>query len=202
MMSSTTQARDQVSRLAKSDPAAALTVARSIDDPWFGTQALAWAARFGPSDRVEAVTDEALRRARTSDDPYRVVASSAWPLRALVERGLFTGLPAHISRLLTQSERIENRASLSQALFLIFEATAPADRRIWLPILERLISTSHPVVHWRQRRNLRDAILVAATRDLSLARERCDQVQDTKARRQIEIGLAGSKLQKPREFFW
>ena len=53
------QARDRAISLAHSDPSAAITLAREINDPWFACQALAWVGRFWPGDDFESVINEA-----------------------------------------------------------------------------------------------------------------------------------------------
>ena len=80
-----TRTRDMVTRLAPSEPEAAAQLARSIDEPWFRSQALAWAARFAADDRVEPLIKEALIASYSESDAYRTVGSGAWALRALIE---------------------------------------------------------------------------------------------------------------------
>ena len=88
-MPSPTELRDQAARLAPEDPAAAAKIARSIDDPWFRTQALAWACRYAPANHeAKRLAREAIETAADAEDAYRQVAPCAWPLRALIERGL------------------------------------------------------------------------------------------------------------------
>jgi len=82
-----TNTRDLVTRLAPTNPEGAARLARSIDEPWFRSQALAWAARFSAEDQVEPLVEEALHASYNDSDPYRTMGSSAWALCALVERG-------------------------------------------------------------------------------------------------------------------
>src|SRR5687767_7204587 len=112
-----TDQRNLAARLAPNDPERALTVARGIKDPWFARQALTHVAMSCPEGMFEHVIEESFRVFGTADDPYRIVASAAWPVRALVERGRGDTLDAIIPELLNRAEEIELLASRSEALF-------------------------------------------------------------------------------------
>src|SRR5690606_23849192 len=86
-MFDTTKARDQVAEIARSRPAEALRVARTIADPWFAVQALAWVARFAPDDIGETALAEASETAKAGRDAYQRSAVLAWPIRAAIETG-------------------------------------------------------------------------------------------------------------------
>jgi hypothetical protein len=197
-----TVARDRASALATSDIEAALQAAREVADPWFACQALAWVGRFAPEDRVVAILDEAIAVGGRAADPFRAVACIAWPLRALVERNHAHRLGPALLALLRQVPSIEHPASRSEALFLIFQAVYPAGRRWWFPVLVELRDASHPAVHWRQARSIRDAVLIAASEDADFARDFCPGVRNDRARSQIERALARSERRSPRPFFW
>jgi len=108
------------------------------------------------SHPVVSIADEAFKVGRTDNNPFKVVGSAAWPVRALVERGRTQRLHPVLSSLIDFSPQIESPASRSEALFLLLQAIFPAGRRWWEPVLNELIQSSEPVVHWRQGRNLRD----------------------------------------------
>jgi hypothetical protein len=88
-----TDKRNLAAQLSSSDPVRALVIARRIKDPWFACQALSWVARYSPEQRFHEIIEEALRAGSKADDPYKVVASAAWPVRALAERGGIDKLP-------------------------------------------------------------------------------------------------------------
>ena len=95
---SATQQRDRAGQLASSNSALALSTARAIHDSWFACQALAWVARFAPEQEFPKIVYESLHVVRAETDPYRAVAPSAWPLRAIVERDRLEILPFNNSR--------------------------------------------------------------------------------------------------------
>jgi hypothetical protein len=199
-----TQARDRASALVYSDPSAALTLAREINDPWFACQALAWVGRFWPGDDFESVINEAFDIGRKCSDPYQVVASAAWPVRALIERGASSQISTIVLPLLAVANAIPSFASRSEALFLLFQATKPGMQTGWLPVLEELIKPSFPTLHWRQRRNLSEAILMVAAEDNGLANDILHRLPEDRLKTRIEKRL--NKLDptnaRPRMFFW
>jgi hypothetical protein len=197
-----TQQRDTAGRLAPTDPARALATARAIADPWFACQALAWVARFAPEDQFIKIIKESLRVCGAESDPYRVVAPAAWPIRAIVERNHSELLSSIIPDLLRRTKDIENMGSRSEAIFMLFQAVFPAGRRSWFPVLQSLREASTPLINWRQRRNLSDAILIVWGEDKALAQEILSVLDDVKLKKKIEKLLATSKPGAPRAFFW
>ena len=195
-----TDQRALATRLASDDPERALTVARGIKDPWFARQALAHVAMFCPEGKFDHVIEESFRVFGSADDPFRVVASAAWPVSALVGRGRTDTLDALIPELLNQAEQIELFASRSEALFLLFQAVFPAGREKWLVVLRALLKASAPLISWRQKRNLRDAVLIVWNEDVELAEEIISHLEDGKLKRQIEIRIKNSELWTPRRF--
>lgn len=197
-----TEKRDLVTRLVHNEPDRALVIARSIEDPWFACQALACVARFCPENKFGHIIEESLKVGRSADDPFRIVASAAWPVRAIVEREHPDMLDSIIPELLNQAEHIELLASRSEALFLLFQAVFPAGREKWFGILQALMRASENLINWRQRRNLRDAILIVWNDDAELAKEIISHLEDSKLKRQIESGIMKSEQHLPRPFFW
>jgi hypothetical protein len=196
------QQRDLVSRLAATDPSRALAVARVIGDPWFACQALAWAARYAPDDQFRRIIKESLRIGRKAGDSYKIVAVSAWPIRAMVERQQTRTLASVISELLVLADQIELLVSRSEALFRLFQAVFPAGRESWFPVLQALRDASTPLINWRQRRNLSDAVLIVWNEDRQLAAEMINALDDPKLKRKIEKAIATSKQVFPTSFFW
>ena len=194
--------RNLVCQLAPSDSDRALATARAIDDPWFACQALAWVARYAPDSQFSKIIHESLRVVRAEDDPYRVVASAAWPIRAIVERNRAEMLASVIPNLLLRAEDIKLFASRSEALFMIFQAVFPAGREYWRPVLESLRQASTPLINWRQRRNLLDAVMLVRGEDEELALEMMNSVADAKLKSKIERTWARSEPLLPRPFFW
>jgi hypothetical protein len=189
-------------KLAPSDSARALATARSIKDPWFACQALAGVARYAPDSEFSKIIQESLRVIRDEVDRYRVVAPAAWPIRAIVERNRLEMLPSIVPELLLRADDIWIFASRSEALFMLFQAIFPGGRENWLPVLESLRRASTPLINWRQRRNLLEAVMIVRGEDEALALEIMNSVVDEKLKRKMERTWATSEPHLPRPFFW
>ncbi len=198
---SPTQARERVIKLATTDTAGALEAARRVDDPWFACQALAWVARFAPDRQVESIAAEALAAGRREQDGYKAVGSAAWPIRAMIERGCTRRLGPVLAELLRLAPQIAHPASRSEALFLLFQGTFSAGKAYWEPVFRALVQVSDPSRHWRQGRNLRDAVLIVASADAGFAAAFAPTVRDDRTRRQIEQRLAQADSAETRSFF-
>jgi hypothetical protein len=92
--------------------------------------------------------------------------------------------------------------SRSEAIFLLFQAVFPAGRRCWFPVLQSLREASIPLINWRQRRNLCEAVLMVSNEDEQLALEITNGLADLKLKNKIEKQLATLKVHAPRPFFW
>jgi len=189
-------------QLAPTDSARALATARSIKDAWYASQALAWVARYAPDAEFPKIIKESLLVVRAETDPYRIVASGAWPIRAIVERDQLKMLASIVSDLLVRAQSIELFASRSEALFMIFAAIFPAGRKYWRPVLESLRKASTPLINWRQRRNLLYAVMIVRGEDEKLALEIMNSVSDPKLKKKIEREWTRSEPWPPRPFFW
>src|SRR5690242_6252212 len=110
-MSEHTKARNSAVGLAKTDTKAALKIALAIDEPWFRSQALAWIARYSSQDDLPVVLGQARDASWSAEDPYRIVGSSAWRIRAMIERGNSEGVGAELSELLVCASRIAQPVS-------------------------------------------------------------------------------------------
>jgi hypothetical protein len=196
------QLRNIASQLAPNDSARALATARTRKDAWYASQALAWVARYAPDAEFPGIIKESLLVVQAETDPYRVVASAAWPIRAIVERNQLKMLPSIVSDLLVRAQSIELFASRSEALFMIFAAIFPAGRKYWRPVLESLRQASTPLINWRQRRNLLYAVMIVRGEDEVLALEIMNSVNDPKLKSKIQREWAKSEPWPPRPFFW
>jgi hypothetical protein len=197
-----TDSRNLAAQLAHTDPARGLVIARRIKDPWFACQALAWVARYCAEEEFEQIIKEAFRAGGKAEDPYKTVASAAWPVRALVERGHLGRLLSIITELKTQAGKIDLLASRSESLFLVFQAVFPAGREYWLDVLHALQESSEPMINWRQGRNLRDAVWMVWEEDEGLAKSIIDNLEPGRLKRQIESRIASERHRLPRPFFW
>src|SRR5262245_59478830 len=98
-MNVATQQRNRVAGIARATPLAALSLARSIEDPWFRCQALSIAAAHVPDTRSHQLAiDDAFSAANELGDPNRVVTVSSWPVKALGLAGNMSRVSAEVAR--------------------------------------------------------------------------------------------------------
>jgi hypothetical protein len=79
--------RAEVDRIAPTDPARALALARAIPDAWYRAQALSCVALHVRESSVGSIVGEAIAAAHDCSDAYNTVAVMSWPLRAAWSRG-------------------------------------------------------------------------------------------------------------------
>jgi len=191
--------RDRAQRLCETEPAEALKAARHIQDPWFGCQALSWVGRYWADAKFVEILQEAVEVAARASDPYQTVGASAWPVRALLERGAPAAAIAR--RTLPLAREIENLGSRSEALMLLFQAALPYEKAVWGPVLDELILASEPVLNWRQRRNFQSVVQLLLGRDAELADASAARVSDQALRRLADKALEAGTAIPPRPFF-
>lgn len=168
---------------------------------WARCQALACVARYCPEHRVVELAWRALSAAQEGTDSYQHVFPAAWPLRALIERGLDEPAKRMLTAVLSQATAVTPMSSQSEALLLIFQAVAIGSARAWRRAFEALIEASTPVEHWRQARNLRDGVLIVAALDPALARKVVDGLEDDKLKRKLNRKLDAGETRAPRDYF-
>ncbi|MEM9732720.1 MAG: hypothetical protein AAF903_04435 [Pseudomonadota bacterium] len=141
--------------------------------------------------------------AEGNSDPYKATYCLAWPLRALLERGEEKAASELLEAILKKSKRITPVASKSEALFLIFQAAMHGKNDLWPIASNSLFEASLPIIHWRQRRNCRDAVLMIAGRDIAMAQKASEKISDSKLREKLirAVETEHDHL-KPRDFFW
>jgi len=201
MVRTPAQQRDRIAVLAHEAPSRALDLARSFKDPWAACQALAWVARFWPHRDFIRIIDESIAAARRQDDPYRAAASTAWPIRALLEREAFPQAEALLAQSLRTCRDIAHPSSHAEATFLLFQAARPFSASLWLPPLSALVCPQGRRMHWRQKRYMRDALAMLGPADLEAMR--------TAGANDVIIDMASEALKlmdravaTPRPFFW
>ncbi len=194
-------ARDLAIGLAKTDPQAALEVARTVEDPWFRAQALAWVGRFAPPQDFRAVLDEARAASFAAADDYKVVGSSAWWMRALIERGETERAALEVEGLLKRSAEIPNPVSRLDALFLLFQAVFARDAAR-PEVLIALVAASRVARSWKSGDKLREAALMLAPGHPDEAQQVVAAMPEGRFRRTAVERMAAGRHRTPRAFFW
>ncbi|MEM1452553.1 MAG: hypothetical protein AAF957_20210 [Planctomycetota bacterium] len=192
--------RDRACRLAPDDPAEALAIARKIEAPWYRAQALAYAARFAERHRVLAIAQEACAAADRGEDDYQRAAARAWPLCALIERGLEARAREELEVALELARRSSPIGSRAEALVLLMEASYALGRSVRLELVDEVASLDHSGAHWRVRRAHERALSLLAHDDLDEATRRAEVDDPARARRLRSAAL--ERAREPRSLFW
>jgi hypothetical protein len=189
--------------ISKLELNAALQAARA-ENTYFGQcQALAWVARYVRDQRnVMSTALAAAATASRDEDYYNAVFPLAWPIRALLERGETVAAEDMLKQALRTAKSITPASSQSEALFLLFQAAMHGSDRLWEAPYAALLKASLPTEHWRQGRNVRDAICIVASVDYHFAKQAAEQLPDQKISATVLDLLSKGKKQTPRPFFW
>lgn len=196
---SATTGRDIACRIAKTDFAKALPLARNVSQPWFCCQALASIARYAPEERVVSLAKEAIDAALASTEPYIQVAATAWPLRALIERNQAPKALVLLPQILQILPQIELLISRGDALFLLWEALFPIGKDTRKSMTETLVRSC--VGYQKGQRILREATLILASEDKEAAHRLAALIPEGKYKRQAETRLAQGQKFQVRNFF-
>ena len=208
---SATQERDQAARVARTDIAAALRIARNIRDPWFRCQALAHGAWhetdqkpfFGP-------LTESLESGWSINNPNRAVTAIAWPVAALARRS-FPGpdakgrtnrvlrtVIARLARVVTEDPSPVSRAD---ALLLHVHALSPTWSELRGTVLGLLLKECRDPANRKRDRQLEEAALVIADDDPATALALTSSLDESRRCRTIARIEARSEGLGPRPFF-
>ncbi len=194
--------RTQSCDLACNDWQRATEIAAQIDEPWYAAQAYAWCGRYAPERQWIALIDKSFATARSGRDAYQRLGATAWPLRALIERGQPDQAAAIFDTLIGAAQAIEYPGSRAEACFLVFQAVAigPA------PLADRsfrwLLNQLQPATHWRQQRALRDTAIIAMTLGLAQMTDLPMLIADERISNRATTQFIAGVRQEPRRFFW
>lgn len=151
-----TDCRDRVQQLAKTDSAAALALARSIELPWYKAQALSWIARYSETE-TRAVAEEAAATASRGDDAYQRVAVRAWKIAALAERELEMEARLSLNSALAEAPMVEPSGSRAEAFILLLQAALRIGVEEGNQVCAELVRNCGENTHWRCKRALKNA---------------------------------------------
>ncbi len=200
-MAVSTGMRDDAIELAKIDAARAYGISISIPDGWFKAQALAHIAfHTGDDQHIARIIDESFAAAMSCQDPYKAVGSSAWPLSALVNRGVTSSIAGRIDELIAAARRIGNHNSRSEAMFHVFQAVFPLGPEVFTPVLNVMVEANQSGGGhaWRTGRNLRDTALFLNAKYPELANKVATKMFDDKWRRQAMEIVQSRAFECPR----
>ena len=198
-------------RIAGSDNASALRIAREIDDPWFRCQALAYVAwHITDLKGFLGVVAESLESGWSIKNPNRLVSVIAWPVAALAKRS-YPGSDAVarsdrklrdvIARLTKDIAGEPSAASRADALLLHVHALSPSRPELRKGVLGLLVKACRDPANRKGQRQLEEAALVIAPDDPDAA-QALTALLDENRRRQTTARIEGRwEGLGPRRFF-
>jgi hypothetical protein len=196
-----TNDRDLACRTAPRDPERALDFARRIPDEWFRAQALACVARYAPEKLVERLAEESLRSAREAGEPYRTVAVSAWPIRALIERERSGAAKRAFLATLDLVPQVQPVSSRAEALVLVWQSVFPGGKEFRNLAWDAIARHCAPDAHWRVARLYACVVWTLATESVLEAEAIVAQMPEGAAKRKAAKLLERGTAYPPRDFF-
>jgi hypothetical protein len=208
---SATQERNQVARIAGSDNAAALRIARNIDDPWFRCQALAHVAwNTADHKRFLGLVAESVESGWSIRDANRSVTVIAWPVAALARRRYsrpdamkrsINILREVIAQLTGVIAKEPNPASRADALVLHVHALSPFRPDLRKGLLGLLMKECRDPTNRKRQRQLEEAAMAIAPDDLDAALGLIASLDENRKRRTTARLEAQWEGLGPRQFF-
>jgi hypothetical protein len=195
-------AREAANRLARSDPEQALAIARTIRDPWYRCQALAWVGRYAGTGIAKRALDEAVEAAAQGSDGYRRLTVLAWPIRAAIERGLVGLAERWLKAALKDIGTVEPIPSRAETLWWLWAAVLPGGPKLRTAVRAAVLAHCPPDRSWRAERLYRYMAATLAMDDPDDARSLIEAMPPGKARTRIEKCRAAGELAGPQSFFW
>lgn len=199
------QQRESAIQKAKFNSEQAYKLALKISDSWYCTQALSWVVRYANDDNFDKFIRRTCQVSFSNSDPYKIVGSSAWVIRAIVERQKYQYIDSYLSKLLLISSTISNPVCRGDALFLQYQAIFPIgkknNKQLQL-VLANLLLACRDMNSWKKPLIIRDAALIMANKDLAQAYSIVNEMSEGRVKRQAQKYLSETKFLSPRDFFW
>ena len=193
--------RQIVSELAETDNHAALKVARRIDVPWYRCQALARVARYAPHSEFDDRIDEAFAAANAASEAYDRVAVSAWPLRAMIERGQTSRLPELLVKLRSMADVIDHPVSRMDAMGSLLDGVFPAGDPYRRDMFDAYVRACRAANSWKAGRGLAGFALRIAAHEPALARAVLESMRDSRYKRRAMRELGAVQHAEPSRYF-
>jgi hypothetical protein len=152
-----TKYRDQVAKLAKTDPEKGIEISKKIVDPWF--QAQAWSHLTRWADNPLRFSRHAAKSATKTKDDYQKSAVRAWEVAALAERGYQDQARKSLKEAVDLAASVSPLPSRAEALFLLFQSAFKISNDEAMKV-EQVMISSCTQTHWRVKRALKEASLM------------------------------------------
>ena len=193
--------RAKATKLAPTDFPKALQAAHRVSNPWYRCQSLAAVARFAPEREIVRIAEEARSAAQLGRDVYQHVAASAWPIRALAERGKVREAERMLRQSLDEANNDPHPVSRMAGLILLWQAAWPLPSASKQQALTALLATCQVADSWKAGRIMRDVSLVVAGEDKKQAQQIINAMRDSVYKRQAQRRFDAGQVDTVRFFF-
>lgn len=188
--------------IAEMNPDDALRIARLIRNSLYRAQAIAWVARFSPSERFDRIIEEARSASLSAEDGYIKTISACWYIRAMIERDRSEHARDDVLQVMACANDIPHPVSRLEATSTLFEAVFAVNEYRRLAV-DRLIQAGGAAKSWRSGFWLREAAIMLA---FSKQAGESDQIVESMPagiyRRQALTRIGRGQRREPRPFFW
>ena len=171
----------------------AIELARGIIEDWYRCQAFSRIAEHAKDRTTQLdLIDEALRAARLTEEPNRIVTVSSWPVEVLATLGETETVRAEVVKLLKIAESEPHPVRRADGIFKLWchlhSGNAADD--ILHTVLKALWAASSAGHGWKRDRNLRDvAVLLARMGWKEQADHTVTLIEQPRVKRQAERGM-------------
>lgn len=181
--------------------AKAVDCARMIYDPVPACCAFACCGRFASYPHSVQLIDIAFQKAQSCQEIFGQLAATAAPLRALIELGYEAQAEREFDRIASLASQVEPQASRGEACLAVYTALAVADRELVMKALHWLMSECQPHVHWRQKRAITHAVLMAVTLHVAAPEDLLSLIQSERLKNNMARRLMQGETMRPNQFF-
>ena len=116
------------------------------------------ARNFVGKSLYEKAIADFINAATNQDDPYKICAVMAWPIRAMLCANDNRGAKHWYEFAKIKSLEISYPGSKAEALISIFQAIFPMSDEFTLTEADQLIALLSPPIHWRQKRAVKNIV--------------------------------------------
>lgn len=148
--------RGHVFNLAGPHPEKALILARSVSEPWYRAQSLAFVAWRLPEHCIR-VAKEAAIAAETCISLFEQSAVRVWEIEALARCGFASEAIQSLRSSVETALRIETDSGRSESLLRLLESSCRFEARVFERLYDQLVASCDPNEHWRCKMNLKHA---------------------------------------------
>ena len=195
MTSHDTVLRNRVWELGPSDWKKALEIARSIQDPWYRCQSLAYVAENCPDPKQQiAIVQQAFKAGEAATGPNRIVTVSSWPLHILNGLHRESEVRSRLERFLQIIATEPHPVRRMHGLAFLLHAVHPR-RALFLKVLEPFKEACRNCHSWRVGQAIPQVAYLAEQIDSQLTSELLDLITVAKARRRAERQLFSLRTQ-------